>query len=209
MFIRVVEIVLQCFDLNLQTLEMSHKDNFLPRLVDNSEPLSCASLLAMLDAEKIQHKTVEHAPMRTVEDAKAIRSPSPYGHTKNLFVRNKKGQMWLLTLHEDRQVDLKSLGVSISAGRLSFGSPQRLMHYLGVLPGAVSMFSALNDVTHAVTCYIDESLMQAPELHLHPLVNTQTTTINRIALLDFLARRGHKFNKLRFDGIQTCLDSPS
>ncbi len=157
------------------------------------------SLLALLDAENIRHQTVEHAPMWTVEDVKAIRVPSPYGHTKNLFVRNKKGEMWLLTLHEDRQVAMKTIGELIGTRRLSFASPQRLMHYLGVIPGAVSMFSALNDVTGKVNCFIDEGLMQASELHVHPLVNTRTTTIRREDLLSFLAARGHPFHVIRFD----------
>lgn len=169
-----------------------------PRLIDGSPPLTSDALLAMLDTEGIRHRTVDHAPMWTVEDAKAIRAPSPHGHTKNLFVRNKKGRMWLLTLHEDRQVDMKTMGTIIGTHRLSFGSPQRLMHYLGVIPGAVSMFSALNDVTREVNCLIDATLMQAPELHVHPLVNTRTTTIGREELLSFLAARGHPFGEIRF-----------
>lgn len=169
-----------------------------PRLIDGSAPLSSDALLAMLDAEGIAHHTVDHAPMWTVEDAKAIRAPSPHGHTKNLFVRNKKGRMWLLTLHEDRQVDMKTMGALIGTNRLSFASPQRLMHYLGVIPGAVSMFSALNDVTREVTCFIDERLVEAPELHVHPLVNTRTTSIDRRTLTDFLADRGYPFEVLRF-----------
>ena len=167
-------------------------------LIDGSSPLTSDGLLALLDAEGIRHHTVSHAPMWTVEDAKAIRTPAPHGHTKNLFVRNRKGRMWLLTLHEDRQVDLKTLGVMIGADRLSFASPQRLMQYLGVTPGAVSMFSVLNDVTRVVTCWIDETLLQAPKLHVHPLINTRTTTMDREVLLAFLAKRGYPFEMLRF-----------
>ena len=169
-----------------------------PLLIDGSQPLTSDALLAMLDAEGVAHHTVDHAPMLTVEDAKAIRAPSPYGHTKNLFVRNKKGRMWLLTLHEDRQVDMKTMGGLVGTNRLSFASPQRLMHYLGVIPGAVSMFSALNDVGREVTCFIDEALLESPELHVHPLVNTRTTTIDRKALMAFLAQQGYDFQTLRF-----------
>jgi Ala-tRNA(Pro) deacylase len=169
-----------------------------PRLIDGSTPLTSDALLAMLDAGGVVHHTVDHAPMWTVEDAKAMRAPSPHGHTKNLFVRNKKGRMWLLTLHEDRRVDMKTAGALIGTNRLSFASPQRLMHYLGVIPGAVSMLSALNDVTRQVTCYIDEALMEAPQLHVHPLINTRTTTIDREILLEFLESRGYPFEVLRF-----------
>ncbi len=167
-------------------------------LIDGSSPLTSDQLLTILDAKSIPHHTVDHAPMWTVEDAKALRSPAPYGHTKNLFVRNRKGRMWLLTLHEDRQVDLKTMATLIGDRRLSFASPQRLMHYLGVIPGAVSMFSVLNDVTHVVTCWIDEALLEAPELHIHPLINTRTTTMDREVLLTFLTQRGYPFQTLRF-----------
>ncbi len=169
-----------------------------PLLIDGSPPLTSDALLAMLDAEGLRHHTVEHPPMWTVEDAKALRAPSPHGHTKNLFVRNKKGRMWLLTLHEDRRVDMKTLGALVGTNRLSFGSPQRLMHYLGVIPGAVSMFSVLNDVNREVTCYIDEALMEGPELHVHPLVNTRTTTMSREELMEFLSGRGYPIEVLRF-----------
>lgn len=152
----------------------------------------------MLDTEGVAHKTVTHEPMFTVEDAKLLRAPCDYGHTKNLFVRNKKGKMWLLTLHEDRKVDLKTTAQLVGANRFSFASPERLMHYLGVTQGAVSAFSILNDITHQVQFYIDEALMEAPALHIHPLINTQTTSIDREVLLDFLGNRGFQVQVLRF-----------
>ncbi len=169
------------------------------RLIDGSAPLKSDALIAMLDSAGISHRTVDHAPMWTVDDAKSIREPSQHGHTKNLFVRNRKGRMWLLTLHEDRFIDMKSAGLLFGAGRLSFASTQRLMSYLGVTPGAVSMFSILNDVTRAVGCCIDEQLMKVQQLHIHPLINTRTTTIRRQELLEFLEQRGHRFHVVRFD----------
>ena len=157
-----------------------------------------ADVIDRLDGAGIVHHTVEHPAMWTVKDAKKLRAPSPHGHTKNLFVRNKKGQMWLLTLHEDRQIDLRQTAKLVGANRFSFASPQRLMHYLGVIPGAVSPFSLLNDVTRQVTFCIDERLMEAPELHVHPLVNTMTTTIDRQSLLNFLGGCGHPHSVLEF-----------
>lgn len=174
------------------------------RLVDGSEPMTSDQLLQMLDQERIDHNTVEHAPMWTVEDAKAIRAPCGYGHTKNLFVRNKKGQMWLLILHEDRKVDLKAVAKLIGANRFSFASPERLMHHLGVTPGAVSAFSILNDVHRRVGFFVDEALMDDPALHVHPLVNTRTTTIERTALLNFLERKGYPHRVLEFSAIDDC-----
>jgi Ala-tRNA(Pro) deacylase len=171
------------------------------RLVDGSAPMTSDELLHLLDKEGIDHHTVEHAPMWTVEDAKALRAPSGFGHTKNLFVRNKKGQMWLLTLHEDRKVDLKAVAKLVGTNRFSFASPERLMRYLGVIPGAVSAFSILNDVHRRVEFFIDEALMRDPALHLHPLVNTRTTTIDRIVLLNFLERKGYPQQVLEFSTI--------
>ena len=173
-----------------------------PFLIDGSIPMTPAQLIEQLDREGVKHHTVEHPAMWTVEDAKRLRAPSPHGHTKNLFVRNKKGQMWLLTLHEDRRIDLKAAAKLVGTNRFSFASPQRLMHYLGVIPGAVSPFSILNDVTRQVTFFIDERLMEAPELHVHQLVNTMTTTLERKTLLDFLAERGFAFSVLEFDSDQ-------
>jgi len=168
-------------------------------LIDGSAPMSSDELLVMLENQGITHKTVDHAPMWTVEDAKSLREPCDYGHTKNLFVRNKKGEMWLLCLHEDRLVDLKAAARRAGTNRFSFASSARMMQYLGVTPGAVSAFSILNDVTHQVRFLMDESLMAHPALHIHPLINTRTTTISRQALLDFLGRRGHPFGILHFE----------
>jgi Ala-tRNA(Pro) deacylase len=181
-----------------QSLKKSENNPLQKRLIDGSHPLDCSQLLSMLDAGGIAHKTVTHAPMFTVEDAKSLRAPCDYGHTKNLFVRNKKGRMWLLTLHEDRKVDLKTTAQLVGANRFSFASPERLMQYLGVTQGAVSAFSILNDVTHQVQFYIDEALMEAPALHIHPLINTRTTSIDREALLEFLGKHGFQHRILRF-----------
>ena len=160
--------------------------------------MSSDVLLEMLDAEGIAHHTVDHPPMWTVEDAKALRAPSDFGHTKNLFVRNKKGQMWLLTLHEDRKIDLKTAAKLVGTNRFSFASPQRLMHYLGVVPGAVSAFSLINDINRVVKFFIDEALMEDPKLHVHPLINTRTTTLDRLEMLGFLERKGYPHQVLEF-----------
>lgn len=179
--------------------DSSKKDSVVEqKLINGSSPMSSDQILTLLEKSGVAHSTVDHAPMWTVNDAKALRAPCEYGHTKNLFVRNKKGKMWLLTLHEDRQVDLKETAAIVGTNRFSFASPQRLMHYLGVIPGAVSPLSILNDVTGQVDFYIDQKLMEAPELHIHPLINTRTTTVERDALLNFLASNGHQANLLLF-----------
>src|SRR6516162_5256861 len=98
----------------------------------------------------IAHATVEHAPVFTVEQAKTHRGEVPGHHIKNLFLRNKKEEMWLVVALEDRAVDLKRLGEALAAGRLSFGSPERLSRYVGVEPGSVTPFAVINDTGHDV-----------------------------------------------------------
>ena len=168
-------------------------------LVDGSLPTTSDHLLAMLDAFDIQHSTVTHAPMKTVADAKALRNPSKFGHTKNLFLKNKQHKMWLLTLHEDRHAHLKQIAEMLGTKQLSFASPERLGKYLGVTPGAVSAFSMINDISRQVEFYIDAELLTHQTWHVHPLINTRTTTIERTTLLAFLAKHGIQHTRLKFD----------
>ena len=112
-------------------------------------------LFALLDHENIVYQITHHKPLMTVEDARSIRvdSESDHGQIKNLFVRNKKGKKWLLTLHENRQIDLKQTALNIGAQRLSFCNADQLMSYLGVVPGAVSPLGLLNDTNCEVEFY--------------------------------------------------------
>ena len=166
------------------------------QLVTGSAALTKDQLLTMLDNQGVPYDIFYHKALRTVEEARSVRPKSDYGHTKNLFVRNKKGKMWLLTLHEDRRVDLKLVAQQLGAGRFSFASEDRLMKYLGVIPGAVSAFSILNDELREVEFFVDEALMTHPRWHLHPLDNRATVTLDREVLLAFLHQCGHKYQIL-------------
>src|SRR3954466_12603394 len=135
-------------------------------------------LFARLDALGLAHRTVEHAAVFTVEQAKQHRGVLPGHHIKNLFLRNKKEAMWLVVALEDRQIDLKRLGEALGAGRLSFGSPERLRRHLGVEPGSVTPFALINDTGHQVTLVLDRGLAQGRPLNAHPLTNTMTTAIS-------------------------------
>ncbi|MGF1631964.1 MAG: prolyl-tRNA synthetase associated domain-containing protein [Kiloniellaceae bacterium] len=154
-------------------------------------PTSPDALLARLDALGIAYRCVTHPPVFTVEEAKALRGELPGSHIKNLFLRNKKGQMWLVTCLEDREVDLKTLGARLEAGRFSFGSAERLMTYLGVRPGAVTPFAVINDKAGAVTMVLDSGVMGGGPVNCHPLVNTMTTALAPADLLRFLEAEGH------------------
>jgi Ala-tRNA(Pro) deacylase len=148
-------------------------------------------LLAYLDELEITTTTVSHPPVFTVEEAKRLRGPLQTGHCKSLFLRNKKGAMWLVVLPEDQKVDLRRLAEILGAGRFGFASPERLDTYLGVIPGAVTPFAVVNDTAGVVTVVLEKGLLDADPLHFHPLDNSLTTAISPDDLLRFLDETGH------------------
>lgn len=159
-------------------------------------PTGPADLLRRLDALEIATSTVHHAPVFTVEQAKALRGDLPGGHIKNLFLRNKKGAMWLVVALEDRQIDLKALDRALAAGRFSFGSAERLMTHLGVEPGSVTPFAAINDRDKKVQVVLDDGLFDHEIVNCHPLVNDMTTAIAPKDLVRFLEAVDHPPQRL-------------
>jgi Ala-tRNA(Pro) deacylase len=166
--------------------------------VNDQSPTSPAALLAYLDNLGIETRTVEHPAVFTVDEARRLRGELPGAHSKSLFLRNKKGRMWLVVTLEDRNIDLKDLGERLGAGRLSFGSPDRLMRYLGVIPGAVTPFGVLNDHDCAVSVALDRQMLEIDPLNFHPLDNTKTTAISTDGLLRFLRATDHSPELLDF-----------
>jgi Ala-tRNA(Pro) deacylase len=155
-------------------------------------PTSPDQLFAHLEGLGIRTTTVQHPPVFTVEEAKALRGDLPGAHIKNLFLRNKKGDMWLVVAEESRPIDLKALGERLGTGRLSFGSPERLMRYLGVAPGAVTPFALINDREGQVRVAIDRAVLEQDPVNCHPLANDRTTAIAPQDLLAFIESSGHK-----------------
>jgi len=155
-------------------------------------PASPDELFAYLDNLGIAHRTVTHPPVFTVEEARALRGQVAGGHTKNLFLADKKGVLFLVVAAEDAAIELKSLHRLLGAsGRFSFGSAELLRETLGVEPGAVTPFAAINDQAGRVTVILDAAMMAHQVLNFHPLANTKTTTISREGLLKFLHATGH------------------
>ena len=153
--------------------------------------LSPQQLFDRLAELGIDHKTVEHEAVFTVEQARQHRGVLPGHHIKNLFLRNKKEEMWLVVALEDRAMDLKRLGEVLGAGRLSFGSPERLRTYLGVEPGSVTPFSVINDTARKVSLVLDRALRDGGPVNAHPLTNTMTSAIALPDLLRFFEATGH------------------
>jgi Ala-tRNA(Pro) deacylase len=149
-------------------------------------------LFAALDALGIAHKTVKHPPVFTVDQAAALRGEVPGGHTKNLFLRDKKNTLYIVVALEDAAIDLKGLHRLLGAsGRFSFGAADLLREVWGVVPGAVTPFGAINDTEGRVTVVLDAEMMEHETLNYHPLVNTMTTSIAREDLVKFLDSTGH------------------
>jgi len=170
-------------------------------------PATPEQLFAALDALGIKHKTVKHPPLFTVEQSRALRGQIPGGHTKNLFLRDKKNALYLVVAEEDAEIDLKGLHRRLGAsGRFSFGSSDLLREVWGVTPGAVTPFGAINDTEGRVTVVLDAAMMEHETLNYHPLDNTMTTSIARDDLIKFLEWTGHPPRIERVSGV--AADAP-
>lgn len=154
-------------------------------------PATPEDLFHRLDSLGIETTTHNHRPVFTVEESRDLRGQLPGAHCKSLFVRNKKGAMWLVVSDEGRKLDIKALGGLIGSGRLSFGSPERLMTHLGVIPGAVTPFALINDPDQAVKVVLDADVMAAELANFHPLQNDMTTAIQPGDLRRFIEDCGH------------------
>ncbi len=155
-------------------------------------PASPDDLFRRLESLEITTTTVEHPPLFTVEESRALRGKIPGGHSKNLFLKCKKGQLWLVVALETARIDLKSLHKRIGAAHLSFGRPELLEQALGVPAGSVTPFALINDAEQRLRVVLDDAMMRLERLNFHPLVNTATTTIGREDLLAFIRSCGHE-----------------
>ena len=160
--------------------------------IKDTLPTTPETLLLLLDRLQIAYVVYRHPPLRTVEDSKAHRDNMPGLHVKNLFLRDRKKQNFLLVLEEDRQIDMKSLNKKIGCDRLSFGSAERLFEMLGVRPGAVSPLTLINDPDQKVNLVLDNALHTNEMVYAHPLVNDMTLGIEGSHLQQFFAYTGHK-----------------
>jgi Ala-tRNA(Pro) deacylase len=155
------------------------------------------AFLAWLEDRGIPHETRLHEPLHTVEEARAARAGwgAPWdggGHCKNLFLKDKKGALFLVVTLEERALKLNRLGKPLGAARLSFANAELLWEVLGVRPGSVTPFAAVNDRPPRVTVVLDAPMLAHDRLHYHPLDNRATTAISRDGLLAVLRATGHE-----------------
>lgn len=164
-----------------------------------TRPASQEELLAELSRLGIASQTILHPPVFTVEEARKWRGDISGGHTKNLFLTDRKGRLFLAVTLEDVKVDLKELAIALGvSGRFSFGSADLLRQHLGVEPGSVTPFALMNDRQKIVTALFDETMLEVNILNFHPLANTATTGISSPDLLKFAEAQGHTPICLRF-----------
>ncbi len=152
-----------------------------------------SDLFAFLDALRIPHRTVEHPPIFTVDEGRDFKSSMPGGHSKNLFLKDKKDRLFLAVAHCDTPVDIVGYGKAAGAkGRLSFGKPALMTATLGVIPGAVTPFALVNAGASALTgVAVDTALLSWPAVWFHPLENTASTAVAPRDLLRFIEACGH------------------
>ena len=154
-------------------------------------PLTPDDLMAQMTAQNIAFTLYHHEAVFTVEESDKIDTKIPGTHCRNLFLRDKKKNNYLISLANETTVDIKKLGAVIGAqGRLSFGSADRLWEYLGVRPGSVCPFAILNDQKGDVRLILDHDMMQTARVNFHPLLNTMTVGLAPDDLLGFLKNEG-------------------
>ncbi len=142
----------------------------------------------------IPYEKYDHPPVFTVAEAEEHWKEIDATHCKNLFFRDKKGrQHYLVVLPSDKQLDVKSLSRSIDRGRLSFGSEERLMKWLGLTPGSVSPFGLINDPENHLQVFIDCDLQQASKLGFHPNDNRVTLVITGSLFIRYLDWTGNAY----------------
>jgi len=172
-------------------------------------PATPDDLFAFLADLGIETTTVSHPPLHTVEESRALRGDLPGAHIKNLFFKDKKSHLYLVTCQEGRSVDIKALGKSLGSARLSFGKPELLLEVLGVKPGAVTPFALINDRNDPsrVTFAIDGALIESGIINAHPLHNEATTAISSKDMMKFIAACGHEPVRVDFDALQDARDN--
>lgn len=156
------------------------------------------SLLAHLDALGVAHVTHDHPPVFTVAESGAIKAALPGGHTKNLFLRDKKGRLVLLSALAETVIDINAFSRAIGAARFSFGSAELLEARLGVSPGSVTAFALLNDPDCVVEFFLDAALLAHDPVNFHPLRNDATTAVSPQDLLRFVESTGRRAGLVDF-----------
>ncbi len=152
-----------------------------------SPPFDRDRLLAWLAERRIDHTTHDHPAVFRVEEGVEMKAALPGAHTKNLFLKDKKGRLWLISARQDTTIDLKRAPAVIGSDRLSFGNEALMWETLGVRPGSVTALGLINDLERRVTFVLDRRLWEAEVVNFHPLTNTATTALTQAAFRQVMA----------------------
>ncbi|MBJ7448269.1 MAG: prolyl-tRNA synthetase associated domain-containing protein [Brevundimonas sp.] len=144
-------------------------------------------LLAWMAEHHIAQTTHDHPAVYRVEEGQALKAAIPGAHTKNLFLKDRKGRLWLISARQDTVIDLKRAPALIGSDRLSFGNETLMWETLGVRPGSVTALGLINDTDRRVSFVLDRALWEADIVNFHPLTNTATTALEQAALRKALA----------------------
>jgi Ala-tRNA(Pro) deacylase len=169
-------------------------------------------LLAFLAGVGVAAKTFDHPAVFRVEEGLELKAAMPGAHTKNLFLKDKKGAFWLVSARQDTVVDLKRLPKVIGSDRLSFGSEDMLFETLGVRAGSVTAFALINDPGRRVRFVLDKALADADVVNFHPLTNTATIGVTRDGFRTFLSAVGVSpliVDFLAMERVEPLPDAPS
>ena len=160
--------------------------------------LSKEELIKLLDKSNCDYEVKEHAPLFTVEDSKSLRGSILGAHSKNLFLKDAKGQFYLLSVEENTKVDLKKIMNFIGSKKLSFAKAEYLESILGIEPGSVSPFALINDVDKKVLFFLDKNFLNYKKLNFHPLVNTATVNIATSDMIKFIEEKHNPIKYIDF-----------
>lgn len=160
-----------------------------------------STLLQALNGWGLLPRTTEHEAVFRVGEGEGIKDTLPGAHTKNLFLKDDKGQLWLISAEQQTQINLKALPKVIGSGRLSFGSEERLYQALGVRPGSVTALALINDPEHKVRFILDQRLYEAEIVNFHPLINTATTALDQADFRRFLDKLGRDYRVIDFSDV--------
>jgi len=182
---------------------MSHADRPDPDTVvleNGSTAATVDDVLSALGKLGIEHETITHEPLYTVEQAKRVQYDKPGGHTKNLFLRNKKGLMFLVVVEPDHKVDLRGLRemLQLPGGQIAFASTERLGKFLGVVPGSVSPLALINDHGSKVRLYMQHTVLEHEWIYMHPCRNTHSTRLRSTDLTKAMEEWNHPVTPLDF-----------
>lgn len=159
------------------------------------------NLLQALADLGLKTSTHHHEAVFRVDEGEGIKDDIPGAHTKNLFLKDDKGQLWLISAEQSTTIHLKTLPKTIGSGRLSFGSPERLFDALGVTPGSVTALALINDPDHKVRFLLDKKLHDADIVNFHPLTNTATTSLSQADFRRFVESLGRSLRVIDFNAL--------